>query len=151
MASTQRLHTKLVKKKKQQKTWLIFGGLFMLVFILYLLKFSQFYKKIYTPKNNGKVTTIPEDKKVFSILLMGYGGKGHEGSYLTDTMMILRVDMEKKSGLMLSIPRDLWVKVPTKTDEDFHSKINAVYQMGLFPNNFPNIPSKYQPNDQQQC
>jgi LCP family protein required for cell wall assembly len=77
---------------------------------------------------------------------MGYGGKGHEGSYLTDTMMILRVDMEKKSGLMLSIPRDLWVKVPTKTDEDFHSKINAVYQMGLFPNNFPNIPSKYQSN-----
>lgn len=144
MATNQRLHTQHVRKKKFQK-WITVTcmGLF-LILTIYFLKFSQFYEKIYTAnKGNGKVTAIPEEKKIFSILLMGYGGRGHEGSYLTDTMMVIQVDLEKKRGLILSLPRDLWVQVPTKTNESFHSKINAVYQMGLFPKNFPNIPSEY--------
>ena len=37
-----------------------------------------------------------------------------------------------------------WVKVPTDSGDSFHSKINAVYQMGLFPENYPDLPKHYE-------
>src|SRR3989344_1231308 len=91
---------------------------------------------------------IPKEKKIFSILIMGYGGAGHEGAYLTDTMMVVRFDFEKNSAIIVSIPRDVWVQIPTKKDEDgnseqFYRKINSVYQTGLFKQNYPGVPEKY--------
>ena len=71
---------------------------------------------------------------------MGYGGGLHEGTFLTDTIIVVTIDIQSKRALLISIPRDIWVKVPTK-DGEFHSKINAVYQMALFPDNYPNIDS----------
>jgi LCP family protein required for cell wall assembly len=88
--------------------------------------------------------TIPKEKKVFSLLVMGYGGAGHDGAYLTDTMMVLRLDLEKHTAMMVSIPRDVWVKIPTTDNEDFYRKINSVYQMGLFRKNYPAVPAKYE-------
>jgi LCP family protein required for cell wall assembly len=87
--------------------------------------------------------TIPKEKKVFSLLVMGYGGAGHDGAYLTDTMMVLRIDLEKHTALVVSVPRDLWVQIPTTTDEKFYRKINSVYQTGLFRKNYPAVPVKY--------
>lgn len=86
---------------------------------------------------------IPKEKKVFSLLVMGYGGAGHDGAYLTDTMMVLRLDLEKHTAMVVSIPRDIWVKIPTTTDEEFYRKINSVYQTGLFRKNYPAVPAKY--------
>lgn len=85
---------------------------------------------------------VPE-KTSFNFLLLGYGGGAHEGTYLTDTMMVAHINTKTKKATLFSIPRDLWVKLPTKSGVDFHTKINAVYQMEMFPKDYPDLDPKY--------
>ena len=47
-----------------------------------------------------------------NILLLGIGGEGHEGPNLSDTIMVVSIDPKTKNTAMLSIPRDLYVKLP---------------------------------------
>jgi len=124
-----------------KKIIIIFAGIVLAVAAFYFFKFTQFYNKIYTPKQN-RAKTLSEKTK-YNILLFGYAGGNHEGTYLTDTIMLLSVDTSKKKAGIISIPRDLWVKLPTKSNSDFYSKINAVYQMELFPNSYPDLNPKY--------
>lgn len=102
-------------------------------------RFLGFYDTIHTDAQEPS-SQQPKEKTEYTILLLGYGGGAHEGTYLTDTIMVANIDLKQKKVLLLSVPRDIWVKVPTKT-EPFHSKINAVYQMGLFPETYPDVDS----------
>lgn len=121
----------------------IFLGILAAVSIFFAIKVQGFYNNIYN-SNNGKVQpTIPKEKKEFNILMLGYGGGAHEGTYLTDSMMVLHLNTETKKATLISIPRDIWVKVPTKSGADFHIKINALYQMGLYPEDFPDVDPAY--------
>lgn len=122
---------------------LIIGGVFLAMFIFFGFKVQQFYNRIYNPSNGVRQPTLPKDKKVFNILMLGYGGGNHEGTYLTDSMMLIHLDLEQNKAVLISIPRDLWVKVPTDSGADFHIKINALYQMGMFPDQFPDVSKKY--------
>lgn len=61
-----------------------------------------------------------------NILLLGIGGANHDGSDLTDTIMIASIDPINHSAILLSIPRDLWVKIPGNG----YQKINAAYAYG---------------------
>ncbi len=125
-----------------KRTRIIAGFVFLFLTAaigFYAYRFNRFYKKIYVEQPQ----TTPKPKKTkYNILLLGYGGKGHDGAYLTDTIILAHVDIEKKKVVLISIPRDLWVKVPTKTGYIF-SKINALYQMGLFPEKFPFLKEEY--------
>ena len=58
------------------------------------------------------------------------GGLQHEGAYLTDSMMVLSIDQEKKNAYMVSVPRDLYVQYDDTTPcpEGFSGRINSVYQ-----------------------
>lgn len=47
-----------------------------------------------------------------NILLLGNGGANHPGGGLTDTMIVLSVDWTSKKAAMISVPRDLWAKMP---------------------------------------
>ncbi|HLD31303.1 MAG TPA: LCP family protein [Patescibacteria group bacterium] len=47
-----------------------------------------------------------------NLLLLGIGGPGHDGPYLTDTMIIASVKPSTGQVAMISIPRDLGVKIP---------------------------------------
>jgi LCP family protein required for cell wall assembly len=58
-----------------------------------------------------------------NMLLLGKGGEGHEAPDLTDTIIIASIDPIHKEAALLSIPRDLYVKVPGNGS----MKINAVY------------------------
>lgn len=121
-----------------------FLGILLAIVLGFYLKTTQFYSKIYTGSSILDNNT-DEPKTEFNILLMGYGGGKHQGTYLTDTMMVAHIDTKTKKALLISIPRDTWVAVPTRNkDENFHAKINSVYQMGLSPRNYPSIESKYQ-------
>lgn len=112
---------------------------FVAVYIAYFASQSlDFYKSTY--KNGEKKTSPVVAKTQFNFLLMGFGGEGHDGPYLTDSMMVFHVDLKKNTISLISLPRDLWVKMPTKTKEVFHSKINSVYQMGMYEwKNFPGV------------
>lgn len=61
-----------------------------------------------------------------NILLLGIGGPGHDGPDLTDTIMIASIDPVNNKVALLSIPRDLWVKIP----KNGYQKINAAYPDG---------------------
>ncbi|MFZ1361078.1 MAG: LCP family protein [Candidatus Saccharimonadales bacterium] len=52
---------------------------------------------------------------------------GHEGANLTDSMMILSVDQNKKNAYMISIPRDLYVKYGQACNSGYAGKINEYY------------------------
>ena len=66
-----------------------------------------------------------------NILMMGVGGKNHPGGDLTDTLMVLSVDPVNKKAAMLSVPRDLWVKMPVNYFGSYQ-KINAAYSSGKY-------------------
>jgi LCP family protein required for cell wall assembly len=61
-----------------------------------------------------------------NVLLLGIGGPGHQGADLTDTIMLASIDPVNHKTALLSIPRDLWVKIPG----DGFQKINAAYPYG---------------------
>ncbi|MFA5004177.1 MAG: LCP family protein [Candidatus Saccharimonadales bacterium] len=66
-----------------------------------------------------------------NILLLGIGGAGHDGPDLTDTMLVLSVDPVNHTAALLSIPRDLWVKMPTNFFGNYQ-KINAAYESAKY-------------------
>ncbi|MCL5970905.1 MAG: LCP family protein [Patescibacteria group bacterium] len=71
-----------------------------------------------------KQAPLPEsfkDTKTLGILLLGYGGAGHDGGNLTDAIQLLFLDFSKKKVILVSIPRDLWIKLPNGKE----AKINA--------------------------
>jgi LCP family protein required for cell wall assembly len=61
-----------------------------------------------------------------NILLLGIGGPTHQGGDLTDSMMLVSIDPVNHKMALLSVPRDLWVKIPG----DGQQKINAAYSYG---------------------
>jgi LCP family protein required for cell wall assembly len=61
-----------------------------------------------------------------NILLLGIGGPGHDGPNLSDTMIVASIDPRTKDVAMLSIPRDLYVKIP----DHGAAKINAANVYG---------------------
>jgi LCP family protein required for cell wall assembly len=52
------------------------------------------------------------------------------GALLTDSIMVLSVNQEKKDAFMISIPRDLWIKFDEPCSVGYQEKINSVYQCG---------------------
>src|SRR3989338_7760604 len=66
------------------------------------------------------------------ILILGIRGEDDKdaakaGALLTDTMIIFSHDQTTKKSSLISIPRDLYVKIGSKKD-----KINAAYEYGLY-------------------
>jgi anionic cell wall polymer biosynthesis LytR-Cps2A-Psr (LCP) family protein len=124
--------------------------LFAILLIFIGMKAASWYEKIKIdgPKTGKNETKPPVEKTEYTILLAGYGGPGHDGAYLTDTLMVAHIDKKTKKVVLFNVPRDLWVKVPSKDPKsNTHSKINALYQMALFPEDYPNIPKEYQGKD----
>lgn len=64
-----------------------------------------------------------------NILILGTSedDPGHEGGNLTDSMMILSVDQNRKNAFMISIPRDLYVKFGEACNSGYAGKINEYY------------------------
>ncbi len=115
-------------------------GIVFLAVMLFLFKVQAFYNQINTKQNIlPAILQKPAEKKVYNLLFLGYGGGTHEGTYLTDTMMIAHVDTVKKKVVLISLPRDLWIQLPTNSGATFHAKINSIYELGLFPDNYPDV------------
>lgn len=77
---------------------------------------------IFSPSN---VVTGQEEDRI-NILLLGIGGSGHDGAYLSDTNIILSIKPSTNQVAMISIPRDLSVKI----NEYGYRKINDADAFG---------------------
>jgi len=92
-------------------------------------------KNIETAKNRIKAAmTLPES--IFSafsfdepknILLLGVPGKGNDAPDLTDTILIAQIKNNPMKINLISVPRDLWVRVP---QSETFTKINTLYVFG---------------------
>ena len=72
----------------------------------------------------------PKTESVITVLLLGYGGAGHDGGTLSDVLMLVRVDYEEKKVSIISIPRDLWIDLPIRSDQKESYKINMAHAIG---------------------
>jgi len=63
----------------------------------------------------------------FLILGTSEDDPGHGGAYLTDSMMVLSIDQNKKNAYMFSIPRDLYVKYGMACNSGYAGKINEYF------------------------
>lgn len=67
-----------------------------------------------TPNEFANATPAPinevvPEKGVYNVILLGYGGAGHEGSLLTDSIIITHLDTNSHKTTLITVPRDLWV------------------------------------------
>lgn len=68
------------------------------------------------------------DARAANVLIMGYGGQGHEGAFLTDSLLLLHSDLASGKTAQIAVPRDLWVQIPP--DSGRYAKINGAYAYG---------------------
>ena len=59
---------------------------------------------------------------------------GHQGANLTDSIVVVSVDQDKKNAFMFSVPRDLYVKYGQACPAGYSGKINAYYSCVLAGN-----------------
>ena len=76
---------------------------------------------------NPEKTIKGEDADRINILLMGIGGQGHEGAYLTDTIILASLKPSNNEVALISIPRDLIVEIPGY----YYRKINNAVTFGI--------------------
>jgi LCP family protein required for cell wall assembly len=118
------------KKRRFRKFLRITAGLFC-VFAVWLLasNIATYYKTLPIQAEETAKTqpglfgatrqffktsqnTETENETRINVLFLGMGGVGHDGPYLTDTMILGSFDTKTKKAALLSIPRDLSVYIP---------------------------------------
>ncbi len=107
------------------KTTIIIGltVITLLVIILYWIITSINYSTVIF--SLGKDLTKTEKTGTTNFLLLGVGGKNHDGSNLTDTIIVASLNYDKKTITMLSIPRDFYVRSKSLGN----IKINSLYPL----------------------
>lgn len=110
-----------------------------LVFYLYKIYKEMIVDKVVVPNVSESLpTSSPDPDAPINILLLGYGGEGHDGGYLTDTMILLNLDIKTKNIALISIPRDIWLPIPYKPGDPEYFKINHAYAIGKSGDKYPN-------------
>ncbi len=67
-----------------------------------------------------------EKEDRINFLLLGMGGPGHNGPYLTDTIVIASFKPSTKQAALFSLPRDMIVQL----NQGNYRKINSIYTIG---------------------
>lgn len=133
-----------IKRKRIIRTALFFGVLVLLGGGVFLWKTGVTLDKVSLGNANifkSLVKTLPGVEKTLkgeaegrvNILLLGMRGEGVEGGgLLADTIMVLSIhpkngEADQTKASLISIPRDLYVKVPGRDEQ---RKINSVYALG---------------------
>lgn len=96
-----------------------------------------------SPSVLGLPTRQTSDPR-FAFLLMGYGGAGHDGAYLTDSMIAAIVDPSQKTISLLSIPRDIWAPLVFSEKTTVYNKINTAYAFAEDSSLYPDRLSRYE-------
>lgn len=107
--------------RKNRKSILVLI-LVALIVGFFVFKTAPFYTFLFQLLFNNGVNLKQTDSKV-NILLLGIGGGAHEGTNLTDTIILSSLDSKSNKVTLISIPRDLWFS-------DINQKINFAYADG---------------------
>jgi LCP family protein required for cell wall assembly len=149
-AQLHRLIKKYHPSQLSRQQWAVAAAMVVLFVISSIASFAYF---TYTRINVGQKQPVafsqsdpdePEKPRAFNIALMGYGGGGHEGGLLTDSIMVVSIDPNRQKIFMISVPRDLWVSFPVVEGEDeSYWKINAAFAIGSDDGNYRRKPKQF--------
>jgi LCP family protein required for cell wall assembly len=136
------------QQKKPRKIFKIIVGLIIIVIIAtgaLLVSRAAALSKIFV---DGKTTVIDiikdflpggndtviigEDIGQVNVLLLGIGGEGHDGPYLSDTIILAQIRPDIGEVTLTSIPRDYLVELPSNIGA---RKINSAFAEGFYRNN----------------
>lgn len=136
--SLEPLPPKKSRGKRILKWILVLLGVIILGFgIFALVRATGLVNKIFVGKDTsvfGRITDLissqtggnklkGESSGQVNVLLLGIGGPGHDGPYLSDTIILAQLRPKEKKATLISIPRDYLVN----TKELGQRKINAVF------------------------
>ncbi len=63
-----------------------------------------------------------------NVLMLGYSGASHDGTYLSDSINILSIDPKTNTTTTIPIPRDLWIEGDPALPDN--GKVNEVFAAG---------------------
>ena len=83
---------------------------------------------------NSQVASKFASGQRINIALYGYGGAGHDGAYLTDSIMVVSIQPrgagQKPQIAEISIPRDWYVPIDLGNGKTQFGRINEAYESG---------------------
>lgn len=114
---------------------LIVGGLIVWLTIFFVGQLAsrafgwneKYGSETFTPKTIVEEFIAEKVKGTTNILIAWIWGKWHDGSDLTDSIMLASLDEEKNIVTLLSLPRDLYVAYPNGR---WSGRINGLYDLG---------------------
>ena len=114
--------------------------------VIKMLPMGEHFFQILPVESESELSAVERiksgDLERLNILLLGIRGIGDpHGGLLTDAIMVLSVKPETGEAAMISIPRDLYVKVPY---HDYEHKINEVYAVGFSEDKNKNLAERSQ-------
>ncbi|EKE19124.1 MAG: putative transcription regulator [uncultured bacterium] len=80
-----------------------------------------------------------QENERINILLLGAAGEKKPGGNLTDTVMIMSINLKNHKVALLSLPRDLYTQIP---ESDSFTKINSLYKIGITQKKGPELIEK---------
>ncbi len=123
------------KKQKKLKIACLFTFVLIVLFsfiIIYQISFNIPDTKEEEPQEEKDDTfklTLSSSLKnetPVNILVLGRPGYGYSGQDLTDTIILAHLDPAEEKAILISLPRDLLVKIP---NTDRLTKINSLYNI----------------------
>jgi LCP family protein required for cell wall assembly len=121
----------IAPKKSGKKKFMILGvvAVFLILGGLFAFKAGSIFNPV-TIAGEISTANLKETDGRINVLLLGSDqrtqSKINEGSFLTDTILVASIGTVEKNVVLMSLPRDLWVKTPS----GYSTKINAVYSYG---------------------
>ncbi|OIP04044.1 hypothetical protein AUK18_00710 [Candidatus Beckwithbacteria bacterium CG2_30_44_31] len=117
-----------LKRKSYQYLLFLRPLIYFLCFCLIVLSFIWFIPKLKPLLKvfsllNPAITQINSFRDRTNILLLGVGGGTHAGADLTDSIMLISVNLATSDTVLISLPRDIWV-------ESLTAKLNTAYHFG---------------------
>lgn len=112
---------------------LVLGGLILaraanLTSKIFVGQNTSFFSKLTSALRGeaGGIKLVGEDSGQINILLLGIGGTGHDGPYLSDTIILAQIRPEEHKASLISIPRDYQINLGSAG----YRKINDAFSEG---------------------
>lgn len=121
MALYQRIKRRFLSRIHLVRLFIILG-LVLTSFALWIWVLRPLYTNIKSI-NQSLGSSLIQYQNRTNFLILGVGGGDHEGSDLTDTMILVSVNQTTGDVAMISIPRDIWVP-------SMRAKVNTAYHYG---------------------
>ena len=95
--------------------------------------------------DNSSVGQKAKNLQRINLALFGYGGDGHDGAYLSDSIMVVSIQPQQSGPAQvaeISIPRDWYVPIDLGNGHSYYGRINEAYSDGQ-TNTYPNRADAY--------